>query len=210
MGVWLHNYLWAQLHPGAMTELYWWKDNINSQPGPDGSSENGLYEVYKYYADFISNIPLNSGTYQNAQATLSSSNLRVVGQKDITNNRAHLWVQNTNHTWKRVVDGNAGSGLGGTVSIAGFTTNQPLNVEWHSFTTQGSPTVSTSTVTPNSNGSIAIELPKTQNLTDIALKIGDYTNIEPPDNPGTDPDTEPGGDADGESKGGCFLQEISW
>jgi hypothetical protein len=113
-------------------------------------------------------------------------------------------------TSKRVVDGNAGSGLGGTFSIAGFTTNQPLNVEWHSFTTQGSPTVSTSTVTPNSNGSIAIELPTTQDLTDIALKIGDYTNIEPPDNPGTDPDTEPGGDADGESKGGCFLQEISW
>jgi hypothetical protein len=36
-GVWLHNFLWSTLDPGGLIELYWWGDNIKTQPrtGPE-------------------------------------------------------------------------------------------------------------------------------------------------------------------------------
>lgn len=172
-GVWLHNYLWSTLDPGALAELYWWMDNINTQPGPDG--QPGLFEIYGYFSHFMDHIPLNNGQYVDAQAVLTNANLRAAGQKDVTNNRAHLWVQNTKHTWKNVVDHLGSlSGLSGTVTLSGFTPNRSLNVEWHAFTTQGLPTISHSTVTTDSQGRIVLTLPAGSQITDVGIKIGDY------------------------------------
>jgi hypothetical protein len=172
-GVWLHNYLWSTLDPGALVEHYWWGENRETQTGPDG--QIGLHEIYAYFANFIADIPLNNGNYQDALASMTDTNLRVVGQKDISNNRAHLWVQNKNHTWKNVVDGVANiSGLDGSVTLSGFTPNSNLPVEWHVFTTNGLPTISTSAVTTSSTGGLTLNLPADPLITDIGIKIGDY------------------------------------
>ena len=174
-GVWLHNFTWATLDPGAMYEIFWQlREEIITPPGPDG--QPGLFEVYKYFSDFISNIPLNNGHYQDAEATLTDANLRVTGQKDLVNNRAHIWIQNRNHTWRKVVDKRAGTGLKGSVSMAGFTPNTTLNLEWHQFTTQGTPKIVTGSATTDADGKLTLNLPTDLSISDAAVKIGDYAS----------------------------------
>ena len=41
-----------------------------------------------------------------------------------------------NHTWRKVVDKSADTGLKGSVSLTSFTPNTTLNLDWHQFTTQ--------------------------------------------------------------------------
>jgi hypothetical protein len=172
-GVWLHNLTWAGLDPGALTELYWWRENLHNQPGPDG--RKGLYEVYRYFRDYIQDIPLNNGNYEDAAASLSSPSLRVVGQKDTANNRAHLWVQNQKHTWRNAVDGASNiSGLSGTLRMSGFSPNRTLQVEWHEFSTDGLPSVRLSSVSTDNNGELVLDLPTDPEITDAGIKIGDY------------------------------------
>jgi hypothetical protein len=118
---------------------------------------------------------LNNGHYIDAQATLTDVNLRVTGQKDVTNNRAHLWVQNIRHSWKNVVDNISNlSGLSGTVTLSGFTPNLPLNVEWYAFTTKGMPAILHSSATTDSQGKIVLAFPTDRQITDVGIKIGDY------------------------------------
>ena len=195
-GVWLHNFTWASLSKDAMIELYWWGETIDSQPGPDGNTANGLMEIYKYFYDFLQNIPLNNGNYKDAQSVLSNSNLRVAGQKDTVNNRAHLWVQNKNHTWKKVVDGTAQTGLSGTVKLTGFSPNTNLNVEWHKFKTNGQPIIANEQMSTDSSGTLTLNLPTDSGLTDAGVKVGSYT-LSP--TPTTNPTLKPG-DANGDGK----------
>jgi hypothetical protein len=120
-------------------------------------------------------IPLNNGSYQDANANASDSTLRVAGQKDLQNNRAHLWVQNKNHTWKNVVDGISGiSGLSGTITVDGFSPNTTLEIEWHAFTSQGLPTIIYTTATTDSSGVLLLSLPDNPAITDVGIKIGSY------------------------------------
>ena len=183
-GVWLHTLLWSGLNNYPMMEQYWWQENTFSKPGPDG--QTGLFEVYKYYYDFLKNIPLSNGKYGDAGATSNNNtNLRVIGQKDITNGRAHLWVQNKNFTWKNVVNGtNNYNGISGTVTIPGFVNHKgtSLPVEWTTFTAQGLPTITTSSVSVgnDTNGTITLSLPVGSTVTDAGIKIGDYSTVLPP------------------------------
>jgi len=173
-GVWLHNLIWASLDPGGMTELYWWTENIKNQPGPDG--QRGLYEIFGFFQDFVENIPLANGSYQNAEATLTDLDLRVTGQKDLVNGRAHLWVQNKNHTWRNVVDGvdNVG-GLASIVKIEGFTPNTTFGVEWHQFYSNGKPIINNTSTSTDETGNIVMNLPVDPLITDVGIKIGDYS-----------------------------------
>ena len=174
-GVWLHNYNWSQLDSGALMEHYWWTDNIKSQPGPDGNP--GLYEIFGYFSDFMRGIPLNNGHYQDVGAQASDPGLRVVGQKDPAHARAHLWVQNRSHTWRNVVDGVSNiSGLTGTVTLDGFAPNSTYTVQWYEFTTQGVPNIRTSTVASDGVGNVVLQLPTDPQITDVGIKIGDYSN----------------------------------
>jgi hypothetical protein len=169
-GVWLHNYLWASLDGNALIEEYWWTENLYHQPGPDG--EPGLHEIFRYFADFLQGIPLNNGYYQDVNAVTSQPNLVVVGQKDTSHHRAHLWVKNSNHTWRNVVDGVPGiTGLSGTVTLSGFTPNANFFVTWYEFTTQGQPTVRSSSVSAGSDGNIILSLPTEQKISDVGIKI---------------------------------------
>lgn len=169
-GVWLHNYNWASLDGNALIEEYWWTLNLNQQPGPDGDS--GLHEIFGYFTNFIQDIPLNNGHYQDVAASSSNPQLTIVGQKDTNNGRAHLWVKNRNHTWRNVVDGiNGISGLSGTLTIDGFNPNTSYTTEWYEFTTLGSPSIRYSTVTSNNSGSLTINLPTDPQITDVGIKI---------------------------------------
>ncbi|MDW8055033.1 MAG: hypothetical protein RMJ86_10900, partial [Anaerolineae bacterium] len=94
-GVWLHHFIWGQINPGGLYELYWDASNIKRY---------NLYYHFKYFRDFMDGIPLNNGRYRDAQATASDPNLRVLGQVDPVARRGHLWIHNRRHTWRNVVD----------------------------------------------------------------------------------------------------------
>lgn len=67
------------------------------------------------------------------------------------------------------------SGLTGNIKITGFRNNATLPVEWHTFTAQGIPVISTTTYTTDSAGVLTLPLPTDSSTTDTAVKIGDYT-----------------------------------
>jgi hypothetical protein len=182
-GVWLHNLVWAQIDSGAMYDMYFWILNMRNRPGPDGSTANGLDEVYKPYRDFMAGVPLNNGNYVDLAPTVSRPNdVRVLGQKDGTNRRAHAWIQNRKHTWCAVVGGVSdcpttwdNSPLSGTVTIGGFAASASYPVEWVYFDTTGNPTSATTSVTSNASGNIVLSLDAIpSSTTDAAVKIGSY------------------------------------
>ena len=95
--LWLKKKVWAQILSSAVIEMPWWREKLDPTK---------RWMIAKPYADFLKDIPLNNGHYINAKAATTSPNLRAWGQKDLTNNCAHLWIDNAPYTWKAVVDHN--------------------------------------------------------------------------------------------------------
>ena len=119
-GVWFHNLIWGGVNAGGMYDLYWWTEHIR---------EYDLIRHFKPFRDFMDGIPLDNGFYEAAQATTSHEDLRAWGQKDLAHGRAHLWIQNKNHTWRNVVDGVSIPALSGEVTIPGLPAGA-YRVEW--------------------------------------------------------------------------------
>lgn len=165
-GVWLHNFTWAQLDSGGVYELYWWTDNL---------VKKNLYFQYRPFRDFLADFPLDNGRYEDAQAEASADDVRVVGQIDRMAGRAHLWIQNKNHTWWNVVKGTAWGRLSGDVAVPGFVPNQTYFIQWWEFDDPGNLTRRTGTITADAAGSITLDLSTlSSDVTDVAVKIGSY------------------------------------
>src|SRR4029453_12781704 len=94
-GTWLHNFLWAGLDSGGLYELYWWRSHI-------WNNEFDHRGAYRLFGQFLSGLELNKGGYADWKGTVSNPMIRVVGQKNAKTGMIHLWIQNTNHTWKNV------------------------------------------------------------------------------------------------------------
>lgn len=93
--LWLKKKVWAQILPSAVIEMPWWRERLDPTK---------RWAIARPYAIFFEDIPLNNGHYINACAVTTGPNLRAWGQKDLVNNRAHLWIDNAPYTWKAVVD----------------------------------------------------------------------------------------------------------
>jgi len=171
-GIWLHNYIWSGLNSGGLIESYWYANrhiyfgDVDHRP------------IYKTFDNFIKDIPLNNGHYQEAQAGVSNPNLRAWGQKDLLNGRAHLWLQNKNHTWKNVVDNVPIPAVSATVTVTGFAPNKEYTVEWWD-TYQPTPAqqlLATQTITSQIDGSIVVSVADLQ--ADTALKISEVVQAQ--------------------------------
>ena len=99
----------------------------------------------------MSGIPLANGDYRDSQAQSSNNQLKIAGQRDDVNGRMHLWVQNIQHTWKRVVDGPVVPAESGTITIPNVSAGN-YKVEWWNTYVTSSPIFLTPTVA--SNGSL--------------------------------------------------------
>ena len=169
-GVWLHNFLWSNLDAGGMMEQYWWNENIEQNLGPDGNP--GLHEIFADLHDFLIDIPLNNGLYVDANPQITNPNLRVVGQKDTTNNQAHLWVQHKEHTWRNVVDGiSLSSPFFGEIYLDGFSPGAAIKVNWYHFTAQGVLSTRETDLLVDESGRIKLQLPEDPQITDVAVKF---------------------------------------
>lgn len=93
--LWLKKKIWAQIGPSGIIDMVWWREKLDPAK---------RWKIAKPYWNFMSDIPINNGKYVDAEATASVSTLRAWGQKDLTNNQAHLWIDNAPYTWKALVD----------------------------------------------------------------------------------------------------------
>ena len=158
-GIWLHNNVWGQINPGGMYDLFWWA----SETIPES-----IYYNYLTYRSFMESIPLNNGLYQDAKALTSQANLRAWGQRDDTNGRMHLWVQNTQHTWKRVIAGAAILPISGTITLPNVPAGT-YQVTWWNTYSSSNPVMRTEQVAA-SGGSLTLTLPQPL-MDDIAVKV---------------------------------------
>jgi len=99
-----------------MYDLLWWASDTVDQNIEEGRYTH-IYTHFLTYQNFMAGIPLNNGHYRDARATTSHPNLRVWGQRDDANGRAHLWIQNTQHTWRSAVNGEAVAVIRGQITL---------------------------------------------------------------------------------------------
>jgi hypothetical protein len=129
-GIWLHNFIWAGINPGGLIESYWYENDHIYRPQQNRQLLFDHRSQFAAFYNFIRDIPLSNGLYQDAQAVASNPRLRVLGQKDLMNGRAHLWIQNLFHTWKNVVDGVPVPEASGSIWIAGFEPGVSYSIQW--------------------------------------------------------------------------------
>jgi hypothetical protein len=170
-GIWLHNFVWGGINPGGLIEAYWEGKGHIWGRNEDGEMVFDHRPVYRIYYNFIREVPLNNGRYQDAAARLSTPDLRAWGQKDVRSGRAHVWIQNVSHTWENVVEGNRIEPVSGTVSLSGFSGGRRYLLEWWD-TYQPNPSrqiIKTETLVANPDGTL--EIPVKGLTSDIAVKI---------------------------------------
>lgn len=173
-GLWFHEMIWAQLNYGAMSNpLYWHDEHLLKMDTPVEKHTKPFYL-------FVKNLDLNKGGYSDILATSTNAKLRLIGQKNTVKNEAHLWIQNTDHTWKKYRDG-IRSTQTGTVKFS-LAANRTYTVEW--WDTYGGTIKSTQTVTSDGSGIISLDV---QNVTDdTAAKIY-IPGFQPTSPPTTNP-----------------------
>ncbi len=157
-GIWLHNNVWGQINAGGMYDLFWWATE---------TIPTSIYSNYLTFQNFMAGIPLANGRYQELLAQTSNAQLRALGQRDDVDGLMHLWIQNTQHNWKQVVNGPAISAVNGTVTIPNVTAGS-YRVEWWNTYAASNPVFLTQTLT--SNGSLVLTLPAAL-ADDVAVKI---------------------------------------
>jgi len=164
-GIWLHKIIWARCGPGGVYPLYWWTDNIFNR---------NLHRLYGNWHRFMAGIPLSNGRYTDAATTSSNPRIRVFGQKDTVGGRAHLWLDNTNHTWRAVVDGRAWPGQNAALSVGMDAAGAAYRLTWWN-TTNGQP-VSTEVRQADASGVVRWNV--TNLITDTAVRLERLTPRE--------------------------------
>jgi hypothetical protein len=157
-GVWLHKLTWARCGPGGVYPIYWYTEGI---------FENALHDVFGAWHRFMADVPLTNGHYQDLEAAVSSPDLRTLGQKDVVNGRAHLWIDNRQHTWKAVVDGTPIPQVSGTIQLDLGKPNACFRATWYNTDT-GIP-VRTETLPADKSGILTLTVTRLD--TDTAVKI---------------------------------------
>jgi outer membrane protein assembly factor BamB len=115
----------------------------------------------------MADIPLSNGRYADAAAVSSTPDLRVIGQKDTFHGKAHLWLDNRQHTWRRVVDGASIAPVSGTVQVNVGRADARVQAEWFSTAT-GLPN-NTQNLTADAAGVVTLTV--TSLATDTAVKL---------------------------------------
>jgi len=164
-GVWLHNFIWGQINSGGMYDLWWWgKENIEADAK---KGRNNLYWQFLTFASFMADVPLNNGSYRDAQATSSNPDLRVWGQRDDKNGRAHLWIQNVKHTWDRVIHDEAIPAANGKISLSNMKRGT-YHIEWWDTNRTRDPIIKIETLAITDTLTLTLPEPLT---TDVGVKI---------------------------------------
>lgn len=165
--VYRHKRVWAQIGSGGVIDIgeWYWQNTMVRTVAPIINRRN----EFKPFYDFISSEPLNNGHYVDIGASCTDSHLRVVGQKDTTNKRAHLWIDNVTSTWGLLSGKVAGPTLVPASGNVSFIMPQGrYQVTWHDCYSDN--VVVTQTIDVGIDGIVSLVLPFAI-TTDIALKM---------------------------------------
>lgn len=157
-GVWLHKWIWARCGAGFVYPTYWATDNIWN---------HDLHALFGNWNRFMAGIPLANSRYTDAGATTPNAQLRVIGQKDIPAGHAFLWLDNREHTWKRVVDGLPAAPLTASVQIPLLRPLASYRATW--FDTATGQPFATNVIVSDAAGIVALAI--TNLLTDTAVHL---------------------------------------
>lgn len=168
-GVWFHNMLWVELADAVVYDFNVWF--------PEILERFDRTKITKPFYDFVKTLDYNKGGYTAlGTATLTDTNLRVYGQKNLNNDRAVLWIQNKSHTWRNVLNNpNGNYALSGTIT---FKMNNSKSYPILFYNTFDGSTIKTQNLTSTINGDLVISL---DNLSrDVAIKVGNFTTTPQP------------------------------
>jgi hypothetical protein len=161
--VWLHKLIWSHVSPGGGIVMPFWIDSIlHPERYPYAQASAGTYRA------FMADIPINNGRYVDAQPDCTDTNgLRALGQKDTASGRAHLWIDNPEHTWQWARQfPQPPDARGGVIRVGGFAPGGSYHLQW--WDTGNGPYPSTETLTATGEGRLVIPVSL---RTDIAVKI---------------------------------------
>jgi len=160
-GIWYHNLLWSQLSSRPIyAPNYWWSQHLEQIDRRSISRAFGL---------FISDLDLNRGGYVDIDASISNAGLRVLGQRNLNNDRAHLWVQNSLHTWRNVMqvdNPQQVTSQNGMITLK-MNPKTRYRIEW--WNTTGGTVVRTDELQSDSAGNLTFEI--NHLVSDLAIKI---------------------------------------
>jgi hypothetical protein len=174
-GIYYHKKLWAHVGiPGYSCDGDWYpRLFVSSGTYPNASVDT--LKIYKSYARFMENEPINNDEYEAIGSDIvgggltvatSSGSLRAYGVKDRLKGNSLVWIDNAKETWKRVFDAVLIQPASGTVTFATIPAGA-YRIEWWDT---GSGTISsTESRTVGSDGHISVTITNLNH--DIALKI---------------------------------------
>ena len=157
-GVWLHKWIWARCGAGFVYPTYWTTDHIWG---------HNLHHLFGNWNRFMDGIPLANSRYEDAGATSAEPRLRVIGQRDLPAGHAFLWIDNRDHTWKRVADGLPVTELTAAINLPLARTGATYRATW--FDTATGQPASTNLVTADSAGVVSLTVADL--ITDTAVHI---------------------------------------
>ncbi len=159
-GIWYHNMLWSQLHYSAMFEIgYWYSEHGEAIIG-------GRTPHARAFANFVHDLDLNAGGYEDIAATSDQAKFRILGQKNIAKNSAHGWINHSDHTWKNVMDYGVPAAVSGTVSFS-MNPNTFYTVSW--YDTYSGSFIRVEQIITDASGNLTLSV---ENLSaDVAFKI---------------------------------------
>lgn len=155
-GVWLHTLIWSQLASGGTTNLPWYTTSINA---------NALWRLFTPYQAFLADIPLAAGGYVDASATASNPLIRVIGQRNLGTNHAHLWISNSGDTWQTAIAGTPPAAASGTITL--HLAPGTYHAEWWDTTSGAVMRVDTVSAP---DGTLTLSLPQPLRA-DIAVRV---------------------------------------
>ncbi len=155
-GTWYHNMLWSQLTRGAAFATGYWFDTEHIQ-----KITNGKASITKPFYNYINDLDLNRGGFNDAQTTSTNTKIRTYGQKKSDGTKAYIWIQNADHTWNKT-----STPQSSTITTK-LTPSSNYIVQW--WNTYNGTITQTQNLTTNSTGNITLPI---SNLSDdLAVKI---------------------------------------
>jgi hypothetical protein len=181
MGVYYHKKLWAHIGVlGYTCDGEWYPRLwVPYEAGQFPNDEVDLFQMFASYESFMQGEPLNRGGFEAIGTDLTGS--EQILQANVAGNprawgvrradRALLWIDNADNTWKNVVDGSSIPPASASLAIQGFRPGEEYRVEWwdpYELDPAQQP-ASTQFVVSEPDGSITVPVHGLDS--DIALKI---------------------------------------
>jgi len=183
-GIYYHKKLWAHVGVlGATCDGEWYPKLSTAYVSAQTLNESyDLYAMFAAYERFIGSEPLSNGAYMEIGTDMGGSTgiaashsegaLRAWGVRDVHTDRALLWIDNADHTWKRVIDGATIQPASALLTLSGYVPGKAYTVQWwdpYATAAAGEEVFTESLVTAQPDGTLLLAVDGLER--DVAVKV---------------------------------------